>query len=249
MNEKMIIAGPCAVESRDQMQAIAAAVSKSGANVLRGGAFKPRTSPYSFQGLEEKGLEFLAEAGEAFGMQTISEVMDVESVELVSSYIDILQVGSRNMQNFSLLKRLGKQEKPVFLKRGHSATYKEFVGAAEYILAGGKAEVILCERGIRTFESYTRNSLDLAAVPVLKELCDLPVVVDPSHGTGRRSLVAPMARAAIAAGADGLMIEVHPNPSEAVSDGHQTLNPAEFEALMRSIEPIVEVLNVKPALI
>jgi 3-deoxy-7-phosphoheptulonate synthase len=245
----MIIAGPCAVESHEQMDAIAANVAASGANVLRGGAFKPRTSPYSFQGLEEKGLQFLADAAQKHGLRSISEVMDGESIDLVASYVDILQVGSRNMQNFSLLKRLGKQSKPVFLKRGHSATYREFVGAAEYVLAGGQAEVILCERGIRTFETYTRNTADLAAVPALKELCDLPVVVDPSHGTGRRSLVAPLARAAIAVGADGLMIEVHPNPAEAVSDGQQTLNPLEFEALMRSLEPIAEAVNAKNVLI
>ena len=231
----VVIAGPCSVESAPQILATAKAVRAAGATVLRGGAYKPRTSPYDFQGLEEEGLELLSEAREATGLRVCTEVMTPEQVDLVARYADILQVGARNMQNFALLKRLGKETKPVLLKRGLSATIKEFLMSAEYIVSQGNAKVILCERGIRTFETMTRNTLDISAVPLLNELSHLPVVVDPSHATGKRSLVAPMAKSAVAAGADGLIVEVHPNPEEAWSDGAQSLTFKEFETLMSGV--------------
>jgi 3-deoxy-7-phosphoheptulonate synthase len=233
-----VMAGPCSVESREQMLETAHAVKAAGAHILRGGAYKPRTLPYSFQGLGEEGLKILDEARRETGLPIITEVMAPEDVELVEGYTDILQIGSRNMQNFSLLKRVGRAEKPVMLKRGMSATVEEWLGCAEYILNEGNGDVILCERGIRTYETITRNTLDVSAVPVIKQLSDLPVVVDPSHGTGIRSLVAPMAKAGVAAGADGLIIEVHPHPEKALSDGDQSLHPPEFAELMREIAPI-----------
>ncbi|MFZ5943467.1 MAG: 3-deoxy-7-phosphoheptulonate synthase [Bacillota bacterium] len=230
-----VIAGPCAVENREQLVSTALAVKDAGASILRGGAYKPRTSPYSFQGLEIEGLRLLAEARHISGLPVITEVMDARHVETVSYYADILQIGSRNMQNFSLLKEMSQLNKPVMLKRGLSATIEEWLLAAEYLLAGGNSQVILCERGIRTFETYMRNTLDLAAVALIKDVSHLPIIVDPSHGTGKWKLVAPMAKAAIAAGADGLMIEVHPVPSEALSDGEQSLNFKNFEKLMDDI--------------
>jgi 3-deoxy-7-phosphoheptulonate synthase len=231
----VVIAGPCSVESRPQLLETAKAVRAAGATVLRGGAYKPRTSPYDFQGLEEEGLELLSEAREATGLRVCTEVMTPEQVDLVARYADILQVGARNMQNFALLKRLGKSTKPVLLKRGLSATIKEFLMSAEYILSQGNPKVILCERGIRTFETMTRNTLDISAVPLLSELSHLPIIVDPSHATGKRSLVGPMAKSAVAAGADGILVEVHPNPEEAWSDGAQSLTFAEFANLMAGV--------------
>jgi 3-deoxy-7-phosphoheptulonate synthase len=228
----VVMAGPCAVESREQILESAQAVKDAGAQVLRGGAFKPRTSPYSFQGLGEVGLEYLAEARAATGLPVITEVVSPMEVELVSQYTDILQVGARNSQNFALLHEVGLAGKPVMLKRGMMSTLEEFLMSAEYILSAGNEQVILCERGIRTFENYTRNTLDLNAVPILKQLSHLPVFVDPSHGTGRWELVPAMAKAAIAAGADGLVIEVHPHPEQAMSDGNQSLKPARFKQLM-----------------
>lgn len=233
-----VMAGPCSVEGREQVLEAARAVKSAGGHILRGGAFKPRTLPYSFQGLGEEGLKMLAEARAETGLPVITEVMAPEDVELVESYADILQIGARNMQNFTLLKTVGKAGKPVMLKRGMSATVEEWLGCAEYILNEGNPNVILCERGIRTYETITRNTLDVSAVPVIKQLSDLPVVVDPSHGTGIRSLVAPMAKAGVAAGADGLIIEVHPHPEKALSDGDQSLHPGEFADLMREIAPI-----------
>jgi 3-deoxy-7-phosphoheptulonate synthase len=233
-----IMAGPCSVESREQILETARAVKAAGGHILRGGAFKPRTLPYSFQGLGEEGLKILDEARQETGLPIITEVMSPEDVGLVEGYTDILQIGARNMQNFSLLKRVGRAAKPVMLKRGMSATIEEWLGCAEYILNEGNGDVILCERGIRTYETITRNTLDVSAVPVIKQLSDLPVVVDPSHGTGIRSLVSPMAKAGVAAGADGLMIEVHPHPEKALSDGDQSLHPPEFAELMREIAPI-----------
>jgi len=241
--EIQIIAGPCAVESREQLMKTALIVKKAGATILRGGAFKPRTSPYSFQGLEEEGLKILAEAKQATGMPVITEVMDTKSVELVVKYSDILQIGARNMQNFFLLREVAQTQKPVFLKRGPSATVEEWILAAEYIMAGGNHQVILCERGIRTFETATRNTLDLSAVPLLKKLTHLPVFVDPSHGTGKWHLVAPMARAAVAAGADGLMIEVHPCPAEALSDGPQSLTEENFIRLVQETNSIAGAMG------
>ena len=235
-NQFVVIAGPCSVEGRPQILKTAEAVQKSGAKILRGGAYKPRTSPYDFQGLEEEGLKLLAEARTATGLKICTEVMTPEQVDLVAEYADILQIGARNMQNFSLLKRVGKATKPVLLKRGLSATIKEFLMSAEYIISQGNPQVILCERGIRTFETMTRNTLDIAAVPLLKELSHLPVVVDPSHATGKRSLVQPMAKSSVAAGADGLLIEVHPVPEEAWSDGAQSLTFSDFEELMASVK-------------
>lgn len=232
----VVIAGPCSVENRAQILETAEAVHEAGAMVLRGGAYKPRTSPYDFQGLEEEGLKLLAEAREATGMKVCTEVMTPEEVDLVADYADILQVGARNMQNFSLLKRVGKATKPVLLKRGLSATIREFLMSAEYIVKHGNPQVILCERGIRTFETMTRNTLDISAVPLLNELSHLPVLVDPSHATGKRSLVAPMAKSAVAAGADGLLVEVHPNPEEAWSDGAQSLTFPEFRVLMKDVK-------------
>jgi 3-deoxy-7-phosphoheptulonate synthase len=238
-----VMAGPCAVESRDQLLESARAVKAAGATILRGGAFKPRTSPYAFQGLEEQGLRILAEAREVTGLLVVTEVVDPRSVSLVAEYADILQIGARNMQNFFLLREVAKAGKPVLLKRGPSATFEEWIMAAEYIMAGGNYQVMFCERGIRTFENYTRNTLDLSAVPVLKQLSHLPVIVDPSHGTGRWNLVQPMAMAAVAAGAHGLMVEVHPEPAKALSDGPQSLNPENFHNLMGNLGQLAGVVG------
>ena len=237
----VVMAGPCSVEGREQLMTTAVAVAASGAHFLRGGAYKPRTSPYDFQGMAEEGLKLLAEAREQTGLKVITEVLDTEDVKIVGEYADILQVGARNMQNFALLKKLGEVKKPIMLKRGLSATIKEFLLSAEYIVSHGNPEVILCERGIRTFETATRNTLDLAAVPLLNELTHLPVVVDPSHATGKRSLVRPLAKASVAVGADGLMAEVHPRPEEAWSDGPQSLRLEEFDILMKEIEPYIKL--------
>ncbi|TSA22036.1 3-deoxy-7-phosphoheptulonate synthase [bacterium] len=237
----VVMAGPCSVESREQIILSAEVVKAAGAKVLRGGAFKPRTSPYSFQGLEEEGLKFLKEAGDKAGLHVITEVITPGDVPLVADYADILQIGARNMQNFALLKEVGKIRKPVLLKRGMSSTLKELLMSAEYILSQGNYEVILCERGIRTFEDYTRNTCDLSAVPALKEMSHLPVIVDPSHGTGVRSLVTPLAKAAVAVGADGLIVEVHPNPEEAFSDGAQSLLPIQFQEMMDWVRKLVEL--------
>ncbi len=242
-NHLAVMAGPCAVESREQLLQSAFIVKEAGAQFLRGGAYKPRTSPYAFQGLEEKGLEMLAEAREKTGLKIVTEVVDVESVPVVSAYADMLQIGSRNMQNFQLLKTVGKTNKPVLLKRGLSATINEWLNAAEYIMSEGNYNVVLCERGIRTYEEYTRNTLDLSAVAAVKNISHLPIIVDPSHGTGRWKLVRPMARAGIAAGADGLMIEVHPNPAEALSDGKQSLTPENFELTMQEVKTIAKVMG------
>jgi len=238
----IVMAGPCSVESRDQIERSTEIVARGGAKVVRGGAFKPRSSPYSFQGLGEKGLELLRAAADRNHLLVVSEVMDLTQIPLVSQYADILQVGARNMQNFNLLRELGNQRKPVLLKRGIAATIEELLLSAEYILSGGNYDVILCERGIRTFENYTRNTMDISAIPVVKKLSHLPMVADPSHGTGRRDKVAPMARAAVAAGADGLLLEVHPDPDRALSDGAQSLRPEQFDELMgqlRMIAPAV----------
>ena len=238
-----IMAGPCSVEGEEQVFRIAEAVSRAGATIMRGGAYKPRTSPYSFQGLGEEGLKLLRRAADAHGLAVVSEVMDSQQVERVSRYADILQVGARNMQNFALLREVGRGDKPVLLKRGLAATIEEWLMSAEHIVSHGNHQVVLCERGIRTFETYTRNTLDLNAIPVVKELSHLPVIVDPSHGTGLRDKVAPMARAAIAAGADGLIIEVHHDPDHALSDGAQSLFPGQFDGLVRQIRTIAEVLG------
>jgi 3-deoxy-7-phosphoheptulonate synthase len=238
-----IMAGPCSVEGEEQAFTIAAAVARAGATVMRGGAYKPRTSPYSFQGLGEEGLKLLRRAADANGLAVVSEVMDSQQVSLVARYADILQVGARNMQNYSLLKEVGHAEKPVLLKRGLAATIEEWLMSAEHILSQGNSQVILCERGIRTFETYTRNTLDLNAIPVVKELSHLPVIVDPSHGTGIRNKVAAMARASIAAGADGLIVEVHHDPDHALSDGAQSLYPEQFVELMGQVRTIAEVLG------
>jgi 3-deoxy-7-phosphoheptulonate synthase len=238
----VMMAGPCSVESRDQIFRCAEVVAAAGASFLRGGAFKPRSSPYSFQGLGEQGLALLREAADAHSLLTVTEVMDLSQIPLVSTYADVLQVGARNMQNFNLLRALGEIRKPVLLKRGIAATIEELLLSAEYILSGGNYEVILCERGIRTFESYTRNTMDLSAIPVVRKLSHLPMLADPSHGTGRRDQVIPMARAAVAAGADGLLVEVHPDPDHALSDGAQSLRPDQFRELMdqlRMIAPAV----------
>ncbi|MBI3587548.1 MAG: 3-deoxy-7-phosphoheptulonate synthase [Ignavibacteriales bacterium] len=237
----VVMAGPCSVESREQILLSAELVKKAGAKILRGGAFKPRTSPYSFQGLEEEGLKLLAEAREKTGLRIITEVITPTDVPLVAEYADILQIGARNMQNFALLKEVGKTRIPVLLKRGMSSTLKELLMSAEYIMSQGNYDVILCERGIRTFEDYTRNTCDLSAVPALKEMSHLPVIVDPSHGTGIRSLVTPLAKAAVAVGADGLIIEVHPNPEEAFSDGAQSLLPNQFDELMEWVKKLVHL--------
>jgi len=239
----VVMAGPCAIESRDQLLETARAVKEAGAHVLRGGAFKPRTSPYSFQGLGEEGLRLLAEAREETGLPVVTEVMDPQMVPLVTGYADILQVGARSMQNYALLHAIGETQWPVLLKRGMMSTIEELLMAAEYILSHGNDHVILCERGIRTFEPYTRNTLDISAVPLLKQLSHLPVVVDPSHGTGKWELVEPVSRAAVAAGADGLIIEVHPHPDEAFSDGAQSLKPARFTTLMQSLRPVAEAVG------
>ncbi len=233
-----IMAGPCAIESEQQIDSIAEAVKAKGANILRGGAFKPRTSPYDFQGLGESGLRFLQEAAQRHGLLCVSEVMDVNDVACAEKYVDILQIGSRNMHNFALLKAVGRSKRPVLLKRGLCATYHEFLLAAEYIMSEGNPNVIFCERGIRTFETYTRNTLDLAAVPVIQALSHLPIIVDPSHGTGIRHLVAPMATAAIALKADGLMVEVHTDPDKSLSDAKQTISPAMFGELMQTVNAI-----------
>ncbi|HEU4382574.1 MAG TPA: 3-deoxy-7-phosphoheptulonate synthase [Anaeromyxobacteraceae bacterium] len=234
----VVMAGPCSVESKDQILETAQAVKRAGAKFLRGGAYKPRTSPYEFQGLREEGLKLLALAREQTGLQVITEVMSTETVPLVAEYADVLQVGARNMQNYSLLERLGTAGKPVMLKRGLSATIREWLMAAEYIVAKGNPQVMLCERGIRTFETMTRNTLDINAVPVVKALSHLPVIVDPSHGIGIRKHVPAIARAGVAAGADGLMVEVHPRPEKALSDGYQSLTIEEFEVLMRQVAVI-----------
>ncbi|HNT75349.1 MAG TPA: 3-deoxy-7-phosphoheptulonate synthase [Anaerolineae bacterium] len=239
----VMMAGPCAVESREQLMETAHAVKEAGAHVLRGGAFKPRSSPYSFQGLGEEGLRIMAEARQVTGLPIITEVMSPEQVPLVTTYADILQIGTRNMQNFALLHAVGESQRPVLLKRGMMSTMEELLMAAEYILSHGNQRVMLCERGIRTFENYTRNTLDLSAVPMLKQLSHLPVIVDPSHGTGKWELVEPMARAAVAAGADGLIIEVHPRPEEATSDGGQSLKPKRFAALMESLKLIAQAVG------
>jgi 3-deoxy-7-phosphoheptulonate synthase len=240
-NHFVVMAGPCSVEGREQILLSAEQVKGAGAKVLRGGAFKPRTSPYSFQGLEEEGLKLLAEAGEKSGLHVITEVITPGDVSLVADYADILQIGARNMQNYALLKEVGRIRKPVLLKRGMSSTLKELLMSAEYILSQGNYEVILCERGIRTFEDYTRNTCDLSAVPALKEMSHLPVIVDPSHGTGVRSLVTPLAKAAVAVGADGLIVEVHPNPEEAFSDGAQSLLPGQFREMMGWVSKLAEL--------
>ena len=242
-DDLVIMAGPCSVESREQLLEIAHVVKAAGGHILRGGAYKPRTLPYSFQGLGEEGLKILAEARSETGLPVVTEVMSPEDVELVEAYTDILQIGSRNMQNFPLLKRVGRAEKPVLLKRGMSATIEEWLGCAEYVLNEGNREVILCERGIRTYETITRNTLDVSAVPIIKQLSDLPVIVDPSHGTGIRSLVTPMAKAGIAAGADGLLIEVHSHPEKALSDGDQSLRPEEFADLVEEIRPLARAIG------
>ncbi len=251
-DEVIVMAGPCSAETEEQVDRTAAAVKRAGAKVLRGGAFKPRTSPYSFQGLGEAGLRMLRAAADTYQLKLVSEVMDVTQIPLVEQYADILQVGARNMQNFTLLRELGRIRKPVLLKRGISATIEEWLLSAEYILAGGNPHVILCERGIRTFESYTRNTLDLSAIPVVHKLSHLPVIVDPSHGTGRRDKVPPMARAAVAAGADGLLIEVHCDPDRAKSDGAQSLYPEQFDRLMAELRIIAPAIGrsicLEPAL-
>jgi 3-deoxy-7-phosphoheptulonate synthase len=238
-----LMAGPCSIEGEEQAFTVAAAVAAAGATVMRGGAYKPRTSPYSFQGLGEEGLRIMRRAADAHGLAVVSEVMDSQLVPLVARYADVLQVGARNMQNYSLLKEVGLAQKPVLLKRGLAATIEEWLMAAEHVLSQGNAQVILCERGIRTFETYTRNTLDLNAIPVVKELSHLPVIVDPSHGTGIRDKVAPMARAAIAAGADGLIIEVHHDPDQALSDGPQSLYPQQFAELVTQIRTIAAVVG------
>jgi len=235
-----VMAGPCSVESRDQLFETADAVKEAGATILRGGAFKPRTSPYSFQGLGVEALRYLAEARERTGLPTITEVMEPNQVDIVAEYVDILQIGARNMQNYSLLNAAGRVARPVMLKRGFMATIEELLMAAEYIVAAGNPNVILCERGIRTFETYTRNTLDLAAVPLLHHLTHLPVIVDPSHATGKRWLVKPLAIGGAAVGADGVMVEVHPHPDEALSDAEQQLNPAQFADLMAALIPVHE---------
>ena len=233
-----VMAGPCAVESEDQLKEAARCVREGGAQFLRGGAFKPRTSPYDFQGLAEKGLKMLREAADENELKVVTEIVDKDDMELIGTYADVYQVGARNMQNFQLLKALGKAKKPVMLKRGLSSTISEWLNAAEYIAAGGNENIILCERGIRTYETFTRNTLDLSAVAAVKELSHLPIIVDPSHGTGRWQMVRPMARAAIAAGADGLIIEVHPHPEVALSDGNQSLTPKNFNRLMEEVKQI-----------
>ena len=242
-DEVIVMAGPCSVETEEQIAAAAAAVKKAGAKILRGGAFKPRSSPYSFQGLGEEGLRMMRTAADAEGLKVVSEVMDVSQIELVARYADILQVGARNMQNYTLLRELGKSRTPVLLKRGIAATIEEWLLSAEYLLSGGNTDVILCERGIRTFESYTRNTLDISAIPVIQKLSHLPIIADPSHGTGLRDKVAPMARAAIAAGADGLIIEVHPDPDNALSDGAQTIFPPQFDRLMAELRIIAPAIG------
>jgi 3-deoxy-7-phosphoheptulonate synthase len=242
-DEVIVMAGPCSAENEEQVFTTAAACKKAGAKILRGGAFKPRSSPYSFQGLGEEGLRMLREAADQHNMKLVSEVMDVSQIDLVGRYSDIYQVGARNMQNYTLLRELGRTRKPVLLKRGIAATIEEWLLSAEYILAGGNTEVILCERGIRTFESYTRNTLDISAIPVIKKLSHLPIITDPSHATGRRDKVAPMARASVAAGADGIIVEVHSNPDKALSDGAQSMFPAQFERVMAELRIIAPAIG------
>lgn len=242
-DEVAVAAGPCSVESSEQIHAVSEAVAKAGAKILRAGAFKPRTSPYAFQGLGEKGLQMMRQAADKHGLFIVSEVMDPSQIPMMGNYVDIFQVGARNMQNYFLLRALGEVQKPVLLKRGMSATIEELLLSAEYILSGGNYNVILCERGIRTFENYLRNTLDIAAIPVIKKLSHLPILADPSHGTGRRDKVPPMARAAIAAGADGLLIEVHNDPDHALSDGAQSLTPGEFSQLMAELRIIAPAVN------
>lgn len=243
--EFVVMAGPCSIESKDQIFDIAASVSQQGATILRGGAFKPRTSPYDFQGVGEQGLGWMREAADAFDLLCVSEVMNTDDIDLLANYVDILQIGSRNMQNFSLLKAVGKIQKPVLLKRGLAATYKEFLAAAEYILNEGNSQVILCERGIRTFETYSRNTLDIAAVPILRELTHLPIIVDPSHGVGLRQIVPAMANAAIAVQADGLIVEVHTDPDKSISDAQQTISTATFAHMMQSLSKIGDAVGMR----
>lgn len=245
--EVVVAAGPCAVESPEQINSVAASVARAGARLLRGGAFKPRSSPYSFQGLGEEGLKAMRMAAQSNGLLVVSEVMDQSQIEVMLPYVDVLQVGARNMQNYHLLRALGETSTPVLLKRGMSATLEELLLSAEYILSGGNYKVILCERGIRTFETYTRNTLDIAAIPVVKQLSHLPIMADPSHGTGRRDKVTAMARAAVAAGADGLIIEVHPDPERALSDGVQSLYPDQFAQLMDQVRAIAPAVGRKIA--
>jgi 3-deoxy-7-phosphoheptulonate synthase len=242
-DEVIVMAGPCSAESEEQVEAAAAAVKRAGAKILRGGAFKPRSSPYSFQGLGEEGLRLLRAAADRHNLKLISEVMDLSQIELIEQYAHILQVGARNMQNFTLLRELGRTRTPIMLKRGISATIEEWLLSAEYILAGGNMNVMLCERGIRTFESYTRNTLDISAIPVIHKLSHLPIIADPSHGSGRRDMVASMARAAVAAGADGLIIEVHTDPDHALSDGAQSLFPNQFDRLMAELRIIAPAIG------
>ena len=242
-DEVIVMAGPCSEETEEQVNAAAEAVSKAGAKIFRGGAFKPRSSPYSFQGLGEDGLKLLKNAADLHNLKLVSEVMDVSQIELVAKYSDILQVGARNMQNYTLLRELGKVKVPILLKRGISATIEEWLLSAEYVLSGGNSDVILCERGIRTFETYTRNTMDISAIPVIHKLSHLPIVADPSHGIGIRDKVAPMARAAVAAGADGLIIEVHPDPDQAFSDGAQSLFPDQFNRLMDEVRIIAPAIG------
>ena len=246
-DQVVVMAGPCSVESKEQLFTVAEQVAKAGARVLRGGAFKPRSSPYSFQGMGEEGLKLLRQAGDHFNMLVISEVMEISQIGLMLPYIDIFQVGARNMQNFNLLRELGKVKKPVLLKRGIAATLEELLLSAEYIMAGGNYEVILCERGIRTFETYTRNTLDVSAIPIIKKLSHLPMTSDPSHGTGLRDKVPPMARASLAAGADALLIEVHHDPDKAFSDGAQSLFPEQFAKLMDELRMIAPAVGRKVA--
>jgi 3-deoxy-7-phosphoheptulonate synthase len=242
-DEVIVMAGPCSAEDEAQVNSTAAAIKRAGAKVLRGGAFKPRSSPYSFQGLGEEGLRLLRAAASAHDLKLVTEVMDISQIGLIDRYADMFQVGARNMQNFTLLRELGRTRKPILLKRGISATVEEWLLSAEYVLAGGNTEVILCERGIRTFETATRNTLDISAIPIVKQLSHLPVFVDPSHGTGRRDKVAPMARAAVAAGADGLLIEVHCDPDHALSDGAQSLFPGQFDRLMAELRIIAPAIG------
>jgi 3-deoxy-7-phosphoheptulonate synthase len=237
------MAGPCSVESQEQIECVAGIVKAQGAQIMRGGAFKPRSSPYSFQGMGEEGLKLMRAAADRHGLLVVSEIMDHIQLPLMMEYADILQIGARNMQNFNLLREVGKVRKPVLLKRGIAATIEELLLSAEYIMSGGNYEVILCERGIRTFETYTRNTMDISAIPVVKKLSHLPILGDPSHGTGRRDQVLPMARAAVAAGADGLLIEVHPDPDRAVSDGAQTLTPEQFAEMMRQVRLIAAAVG------
>jgi len=242
-DEVIVMAGPCSVENEEQILATARAVRRAGARILRGGAFKPRSSPYSFQGLGEEGLKLLRTAADREGLKVASEVMDASQIDLVSRYSDVLQVGARNMQNFTLLRELGKTRKPVLLKRGIAATIEEWLLSAEYLLAGGNTDVILCERGIRTFEGYTRSTLDISAIPVVKRLSHLPIIVDPSHAAGRRDTVAPLARAAVAAGADGLLVEVHSDPDHALSDGAQSMLPDQFDRLMVELRTVAAAVG------